>query len=162
MIISAYIVDTSYICELFDIPGHSSSILRPKILSKIDIAFKSRYRLYVPLPCIFEVGNHIADIESGELRRMKADLLYRTVKQSILDSVPWIITPSVPLENLESFCFRFSEQYQVSGIGLTDTAVIMESQRLKQKYKEYKVHIWTLDRSLKAHEPDTEENPIVN
>jgi len=50
-------------------------------------------------------------------------------------------------------------------MGLTDTYTLEEAVRLKARYnsaKDYKVHIWTKDNSLKAHEPDAEPNPFVN
>lgn len=49
-------------------------------------------------------------------------------------------------------------------MGLTDSTIASEAHRLKEKYSaslDYRVHIWTTDTTLKAHEPDAELDPLL-
>lgn len=58
----------------------------------------------------------------------------------------------------------FSEDPLRLQMGLTDSTIVSEAHRLKQKYSaslDYRVHIWTTDTTLKAHEPDREPDPLL-
>jgi len=56
----------------------------------------------------------------------------------------------------------FSGEFAQQKIGLTDASIIAEARRLKSKYgKEARVHIWTKDVRLKAHEPNSESDAFV-
>jgi len=62
---------------------------------------------------------------------------------------------------------QYSKEYVLQGLGLTDTAVYLQAERLSEDNKKYKkikyipVHIWTKDNSLKSREPDPEEDPFL-
>jgi hypothetical protein len=56
---------------------------------------------------------------------------------------------------LESFSNKFVQQ----GLGLTDSAVILEAENLKKPHN--RVHIWTTDEPLKPYEPDAEPDPFI-
>jgi hypothetical protein len=70
------------------------------------------------------------------------------------ERVLWDLTAS-----LLELSGSFAEQYAIQGIGLTDAAVIDYARKLKAsdagQTLGQKIHIWTRDKSLKAHEPDT-------
>jgi hypothetical protein len=115
------------------------------------------------LPCLFELGDHIADVSHDELRSKLANNLLDTVRTSLLKREPWTITPTKPPEEiLPSLLERFVPLASKRGIGLVDTFTLNEAIRLKQKLKEIKarIHIWTNDRELKRFEPDAESNPF--
>jgi hypothetical protein len=69
--------------ELFGIPGHSTPEVTVKIEQRYNQALKDRNRLVVPLPCIFELGNHIAQArvarvgwsERSELQQLSKAML---------------------------------------------------------------------------------------
>jgi len=160
-----YLIDTSYLIELYKIPGESGESAIQEIHMRFEIAIINKSRLYVPLPCIFELGNHIAKIQDGRGRRELAQKLFLDVKDSVETSKPWITLPSVEIgEALRRLCKAFSENYQRLRIGLTDSFIIEEANRLKRDQDNkfgFKVHIWTKDKALKTYEPDTEENPFT-
>ncbi len=156
---SIFVIDTCYIDELFKVPNYSQH--SKEISEKFATAIRNNSRFYVPLPCIFEVANHIAHAKDGNIRAALSRKLLATIKSCIKNQRPWILTPSTGLEVLPELCRVFSEKYVIKGIGLTDTFIIQEAKRLKQEKSHFKVHIWTKDRSLKAYEPDAEENPFI-
>ncbi len=158
-----YIIDTSYLLELFKVPGCYNPDSSKEIRKRHKDAIISESRLYVPLPCIIELGDHIADVSNGASRAAHAKILRETVVSSINNLNPWTITPVEAIENLPFFLDDYEKSYVIQQIGLTDTFIISEALRIKKKYSGlgYDVHIWTQDSTMKSYEPDKEENPFV-
>ena len=111
MSISVLIIDTSYLLELFSVPGHSNVQSNIEIKKRFENATKNNSRLYVPLPCIYEFSNHIAHVDDGNRRKELADKEYDTIKSSVQDGRPWIITPSTGLEKLPQIFQIFASEY---------------------------------------------------
>ena len=163
MNIAVFIIDTSYLLEMFSVPNHSTKSSVKEIKNRLKNAIEQSSRLYVPLPCLFELANHIAHEKDGRVRKRLAKKIYTAIESSVTDRIPWNITPSKGIEELPYFFKVFAEEFVIQNIGLTDTTVIQEAKRLKNKYKDAKftVHIWTKDNKLKTHEPDRENNPFL-
>ena len=136
MSISIFIIDTSYLLELFSVPGHSNIQSNKEIRKRFEIAIKNSCRLYVPLPCIYELANHIAHIDDGDIRKDIASKIYNTIQLSIREYFPWNITPSTSIDELPSMFEIFANEYVLQKISMTDTSIIQEAKRLKkEKYK---------------------------
>ncbi len=181
-----YVIDTSYLLELFQVPTFSDTRGIEEVTNRIRAATSRRAILVVPIPCLFELIDHIHDISDGTVRRRLAGQVLESVRKSVEKQKPWLLTPS-PGEDFPSFflsaCESFAKEYAAQGIGLTgfgtccalvyshaaqgigltDCYAVLEAKRLREKYPAdaYKVHIWTKDKKLKAREPDSEENPFV-
>lgn len=164
-----FVVDTCYIDELFRVDGWCKDQAHQPVKNKFSDAITNGYRLYVPLPVLFEVANHIASVSNTERRRELVNKFLVTVTSSVKKSNPWIITPpgdptSIQelMAALEQNINRYASDFSMQTIGLTDTIVIMEAERLKKKYRAMmSVHIWTTDKRVKTREPDKEPNPFV-
>ena len=159
-----YVIDTSYLLEIAacgrDSQPHSSKAVR----ARLKVARASGGRFYVPLPCLFELGDHIADVVHGGRRAELAKWLIDTVDHCLRDQNPWHITPTAaPNDVLPPLLAKFAEYSVKNNAGLVDTFAAMEAERLKIDFENLKaiVHIWTNDRSLKALEPDAESNPLL-
>jgi len=149
------VVDTSYWVELFKIPKHFSEEKHLAIEEKFTWAIEQKATLYFPLPCVYELANHIAHVQDGTARRSLAERLYQTVTNN--PSI--LITPACAVNELSKFIERFKNEYVTQKIGLADAAVIDEAIHLKNQNNQ--VHIWTLDKAMKAKEPDRESNPFT-
>lgn len=158
-----YVLDTSYLLELFGVPGCSNDETSTEIRKRFSQAVEDDSRFYVPYACICEVGKHISEVGDGRSRRRLAKILCDTIKTSVNDNSPWIITPANVLESILDTCREFVGKYVVNGIDLADSSVIHEAERLRKKYSglDYKIHIWTKARDLKALEPDSEDVPFL-
>ena len=159
-----YVIDTSYLLELFACGRDSNAQASAEVRKRFKQANAGGGRFFVPLPCLFELGDHIADVGHDELRKKLADKLVSTVKSSLASNNPWTITPTgSPEVILPKLLERFAPAAAKQKIGLVDTFTWDESLRLKVKLADVKarVHIWTNDRSLKGKEPDTEPNPFL-
>ena len=161
------VVDTGYWLELFKVPGHYKQEYFLVIKERFAIAHQNKYRLYLPIPVLFELANHIAHVDSGDERRRLSTLFSKTVKRSIVDEdaafniIPCMAFPvaSELDKNLNFFVERFEAEFSPQGLGFTDSSIILEAKELKKEIN--KVHIWTLDKPLKAREPDTESDAFT-
>jgi hypothetical protein len=160
---SIIVIDTSYLLELFAVPEFCDVTSVAEVKRRFEMAVEEKAILYVPLPCLFELANHVADIRDGNRRKSLADFLVRTVESCASEGIPWLVTPFDMNDTLPKLCRAFAGDYVSRGIGLTDTFTILEALRLKKKYNgpQYRVHIWTKDRHLKACEPDTEPEAFL-
>ncbi len=161
-----YVIDTSYLLELFDVPGCSTQKAREEIKIRIAAAAQSGARLYVTVPCIYELANHIADVSDGNARRSLAERLRDDVLSSLDSnpSTPWTIIPSQQLDTFKNLIVSFVENHVIQSIDLSDSTLIDEARRLKrERYggPGWRVHIWTKDKKLKAYEPDKEPDAYL-
>ena len=154
-----YVIDTSYLLELFAVPGHSTKEATDEIRSRFAAAGKSGARLYLPVPSIYELANHISHVSNGNVRHSLAEKVRDTVLSSLDNGTPWTIIPSQQLDTFKNLIVSFVNNHVIQGIGLSDSTLIDEARRLKrERYggPGWRVHIWTKDRKLKAQEPDNE------
>jgi hypothetical protein len=61
------IVDTSVLLNILDVPGRNES--RAEVLAELGKLIEASNHLFVPMAAIVEVGNHIAQLGNGALRR---------------------------------------------------------------------------------------------
>jgi hypothetical protein len=158
-----YVCDTSYLIELVNCGRDADAKASPRVRELFAEAARAGARFVVPLPCLFELGDHIADVGHAARRQELADLLTNTVATSLETERPWIITPTAhPKAILPELLQIFRGQGVKKQIGLVDLFAASEAHRLKTDYsdRKAKVHIWTNDRALKGQEPDQEANPF--
>jgi len=166
-VIRAYVLDTSYLLEIYQVPGHSDTAYFRAIKKRLRRAIKADARLYVPFPVIFELANHIAHVADGRQRISLAKRLSSDIRRSAEEEVPWIIAPGLAktvllqLSDLLEWIEAFKSDYAAQGLSLCDLAVSWHADSLAGRHPELSVHIWTTDSSLKAREPDPEPDPFV-
>ena len=153
-----YVIDTGYLLELFAVPGHSTKEAVDEIRSRVADAVERSARLYVTVPSIYELANHISHVRNGNVRLSLAKRLRDAVLSSLEEGVPWTIVPSQQLSAFKELVVSFVDNHILEGIGLSDSTLIDEVRRLKDTtYRNpWRVHIWTKDKKLKAREPDSE------
>jgi hypothetical protein len=165
------VVDTSYLTELFKVPGRFEDASAAAVRGKFAEAIEAAARLYVPVPVIFELANHIANVTDGGSRRTLARHLASAIATSVENDTPWRIFPNRDDAILRSLghtlelCNAFAAEFAIQQIGLTDTSVIVAARELHpravNRFPVCPVHIWTRDHAIKAHEPSAEINPFV-
>ena len=89
-----YVIDTSYLLELYAVPGHSTQEAVDEIRSRFKDAVKQNARLYVTVPSIYELANHIAGVSNGNARWSLAKKLQDDILDSLDKAEPWMIIPS--------------------------------------------------------------------
>ena len=164
MAIPVYVIDTSYLCELFAVPRYSTEKAISEVRKRFTVAVEIGARLYVSLPTIFELAGHIADVPEGRRRRKLSVNLRNTVFTSVREGQPWSLLPAINEDAVEGLLEGFVRYSPEKGISLVDTILIDEANYLRNtKYKgeEWQIHIWTKDGRLKAEEPDPESNAFL-
>ncbi len=159
-----YVIDTSYLLEIFAVPSHSTKEARDEIKNRIAAAAKNGARLYVTVPSIYELANHISHVSNGNARRLLAKQMRDTVLSSLDQGTPWTIIPSQQLDTFRNLIVSFIDNHVIQGIGLSDSTLIDEARRLKNttyRGPSWRVHIWTKDKNLKALEPDNEPDAYL-
>lgn len=164
---SVYVVDTSYLVEFYRVDGHYNADSHQQIWQRFEDAKVQKNRIYVPVPVIFELANHIAHIDNGDNRLKLARQFAADVQSSLANGSPFNLVPCKDFQSVEALANhlgQFASEYATRGLGLTDTSVYLQAKQLYddyQKFKHFAVHIWTRDLALKAMEPDTEDDYFV-
>ena len=159
-----YVIDTSYLLELYAVPGYSTQKAIDEIRRRFDNAVRQNARLFVTVPSIYELANHIADVSDGNARWSLAKKLRDDILSSLDEGVPWTIIPSQELSALKKLIASFVDNHVLEGIGLSDSTLIDEADRLKRTTyhgSAWRVHIWTKHKKLKAREPDKEPHAYL-
>lgn len=155
------VIDTSYLLELYRIPGCFSAAAHDEVWKRFEKALMQKSPIYVPFPAIFEVANHIAHVKDGDKRTRQARQFVAIVLKSIDQGTPFVVIPKLDVENLKLLLDVFAKDFVSQGVGLTDTSIIEEAKRLKREHATRQVHIWTTDKGLKAREPDPEPDAFI-
>lgn len=163
MSVNIYVVDTSYLIELVGCGRDSNPEAHKRVRELFNTVGRGGGRFFVPLPCLFELGDHIADVRHDDRRTELAEWLQQTVGTSLAKRTPWEITPTGdPGVILPALMQRFQE---LAGrrMGMVDSFIVHEAERLKVRLEKHKarIHIWTNDRALKACEPDRDPKPYL-
>ncbi len=160
-------VETSYLCELYRVPGFSNDRFHRALVARLKREVEHGSRFHVTMGCVLQLCDHIADVKNGQQRRDLATRVTRDVETSSTEGAPWILrSPDVlqPLdaESLPRVMQAFRDNPSYLNLGLTKCDVIGAAKRLHSKYNmsEYRVHIWTRSEELKAHEPHPEGDPL--
>lgn len=165
----ACVLDTSYLLELYGVPGSSEAPAVIEIRRRFAEANRDGVLFFVPLPCLLEFANHVASCRAGDLREKLLRVLADDVRTSREGRGPWTVTPA-EIEVLEQLVESLPDELartgrKQRGFGLTDAYTAHEAARLKTHERVRgtgrRIHIWTRDRALKAREPDPEEHPFV-
>ena len=162
--VPVYVIDTSYLCELFAVPHYSTEGAISEVRKRFAVAVEAGTRLYVSLPAIFELAGHIADVSDGGLRRKLSEKLRDAVVSSISEGHPWNLLPPIDRNAVERLINGFVDHSREEGMSLVDTTLIDEAKRLRQttyRGQAWRVHIWTKDQRLKAREPDGEPDAFL-
>ena len=156
-----FVVDTSYLLELYSVPGFSDRTFSTRLRERM--AGLAGARFHVPTGCLYKFCDHISDVTDGNRRHHLAHRIATDVESSIGRARPWLISPSKGLNELADFIRAFASDPTRHVVGLTNSDVIEVANVLKRKYgssTDYRVHIWTRNAQLKAHEPDREPEPL--
>ena len=163
MSVNIYLIDTSYLIELVGCGRDSTPEAHKRVRELFDTVGKGGGRFFVPLPCLFELGDHIADVRHDHTRTQLAKWLQQTVGTSLAKRTPWEITPTGDPGVILPALLGVQELSVRKRMGMVDSFIVHEAERLKVRLKSFKtrVHIWTNDHALKACEPDRDPNPYL-
>ncbi len=160
-----YFVDASYLLELYAVPLFSDPEAIAAVRRRFGAAWKRGDRLLVPLGCLLELGNHIADIKNEPQRARWSGLLLDDVRDAVSDRArlrKFALVQAPPLERVLGLVEAWTTSHVREARGLVDTATAVAAREHKrERALGMPVHIWTRDRRPKGVEPDPEPDPFL-
>lgn len=149
----AFVLDTSWLLELYRVPGDSDP-QRYGTVQAQAVAAALEGRLYATVPVLFEVANHIVHVRNGHHRRQLILKLRDAIRDSLRDEIPWTVVG--PLrddillrpQDLAKLSDRFAAEAAV-GYSLADISVIDLTRRLQGR--QVRVSILAFDKQLEAY-----------
>ena len=148
----ASILDTSWLLELYQVPKHSTSSRFEGVRDQAIIAGGGR--MYVTVPVLFEVANHIVHVSDGSRRRQLIVRFREDVSKSLCDELPWTVVRALHddillrAQDLIELADRFAEESAI-GYSLADISIVDLAQGLQKR--QLKVCILTFDEQLRAY-----------
>lgn len=85
------ILDTFWLLELYKVPGHYSPSRTENVRVETAKFVATEGELFVTVPVLFELANHIAHVDDGTRRRTLAERLLKDIREAIDDDSPWTI-----------------------------------------------------------------------
>lgn len=151
-------VDTSVLLNLLDVPGknsdHRQLAMEFKKLATDNVTF------VIPIAAVIEVGNHIAQLSSGDLRLDRARRFAGYLRSSLAGEAPWVVSGASWNEDfLRRLVDGHGTRPGLEGLCLTqvgsgDASILHELDRFRGRVdlpSQLPIRLWTLDAQLKAH-----------
>jgi hypothetical protein len=155
----AIFLDSSVLLNILDVPGKNNK--RPTVLPRFQaLCGSGSHLLVIPMAAVLEVGNHIAQISDGAVRRLLAERLVTFLRMSMQGAPPWVVSGAVwdtaflhdlvegspPRPNLVELATQ--------GIGAGDASILLEAQRYRERVdlpSGLPLQIWSLDEGLQSY-----------
>lgn len=145
------ILDTSWLLELYQVPGDSKKERHQEVLQQARVAAQGR--ILVTVPVLFEVANHIVHVRSGHHRHRLIEKYSDDLGTSLEDDTPWeVVRPK------EDILLRTKDLIEMSrrlvgasgpAYSLADISIIDLARRLQAKQQV--VRILAFDKQLEAY-----------
>ena len=150
---SVAILDTSWLLELYRVPGYFEESRTPHVRNEIADMGKAGYELFVTVPVLFEVASHITHVRDGHRRRTLGKKLLEDITKSFDKKEPWtIVAVGSDILLRSQDVIRLAERFlEESGpnYSFADISIIDLTSELRRP--ERTVRILTFDSQLAAY-----------
>ena len=150
---STTILDTSWLLELYQVPGYCKESRFPRVRKEIADIVGAGGELFVTVPVLFEVANHVTHVRDGRRRRTLSEKLRNDIKSSLDGESPWTIVATGKDVLLRSEdVIRLADRFlQTSGYNYSfaDISIIDLATGLRSRGRTVK--ILTFDEQLAAY-----------
>jgi hypothetical protein len=143
------LVDTSVLLNVYDVPGRNQH--REAVIDRMQQLVDANDHLFIPMAAVFEAGNHIAHIPSGQERRAAAERFVAGVRSALNDEAPWKPISFPSREEVFDWLDGFPN-LAMQGVGKGDLSIIKEWEACCRRYRMSRVWIWSLDGHLQAYD----------
>lgn len=142
----AAILDTSWLLELYRVPGHFTKERTPHVLRETGELSDAGSELLVTVPVLFEVAGHITHVSDGTRRRELSERLRDDIRTAIDRESPWTIASVgsdvlLRLQDLMQLAERFLElsgpEYSFADISIIDLKKELQRPGRTVKIKTY-------------------------
>lgn len=151
-------IDTSVLLNLLDVPGKNSH--HQQLREEFNALVAGDVTLVIPIAAVIEVGNHIAQLSDGNLRRDRATTFTGFLRASLEGVAPWVVSGA---SWDETFLRRLLDghgslpglvELSSEKLGSGDVSILHELDRYRRRSdlpSKLPVRLWTLDGQLAAY-----------
>jgi hypothetical protein len=146
-----HFIDTSILTNILDIPFRNQD--REIVLREYQKLQEVNDTFILPLATIIETGNHIAQIDDGNLRRIKGNEFSGMLRKIANDESPWkFFEDEVTREEIAVIADRLPESI-IYGSGVGDLSIITAYEKYKNNTPAIgSIRIWSMDGHLRQYE----------
>lgn len=143
------IMDTSIFCELLNLPNMNSS--HSVVKQEFVQLMQDDTLLLLPMATVYETGNHIAQLNSGDNRRRFAQLFVQQVQMSLKPEPPWQLLQIPDRAEVSLWLSEFPD-CAMREISMGDLSIRKEWEKAIARHPHWRVFIWSLDADLKGYD----------
>ena len=143
------IVDTSVFLNVLDVPGFNQD--READLSRFNDFIEAGASLLLPIAAIFEAGNHIAQLASGQRRRRYAEAFRDRVREALAGQAPWTPIRLPDDRELVDWLDSFPDS-AMRRAGMGDLSIVKAWERTCVQHPARRVSIWSHDQHLAGYD----------
>jgi len=147
--VNVCIIDTSVLVELLGVPGYEAR--HDECVADFELRARAPESFLLPLPVLFETGNHVAQIPDGRLRRAWAERLVSFARPALSGESPFTLTPAPLIPDVISWLADFAD-YAMKKVGLVDRSLIDLFERQRALMRSGRVYIWSRDLALMGYD----------
>ena len=150
----AAILDTSWLLELYRVPGHFKNSRASVVGNKVAELSDAGSELFVTVPVLLEVASHITRVSSGSRRRKLSEKLRDDIKTAIERGRPWTIATVgseilLRSHDILRLAERFLELSVSDHYSFADISVIDLATELRRPSR--RVEILAFDQQLESY-----------
>lgn len=156
---SVVFLDTSVLLNVLDVPNKNGE--RAAVVPRFKELARSRGSLMViPMAAVIEVGNHIAQLDDGRVRRERMERFADFLRSSLSGTPPWVVSGATWDGPFLADLVEGHEQrpgivdLSSTGVGAGDGSILLELERYRQRSDvptKLPVELWSLDQGLQAY-----------
>ena len=143
------VVDTTVLLNVLDVPGRNQH--RDEVLERFEQMMEAGASLLLPIAAVFEVGNHIAKLPDGRLRRRYAGIFCEQVHAALNGEAPWVLVPLPEAEQLAKWLGDFPDR-AMREVGMSDLSMIKAWEEACSRSPSRRVRIWSFDGGLQSYD----------
>ncbi len=143
------VVDTTVLLNVLDVPGRNQR--REEVFEQFEQVMEAGASLLLPMAAVFEVGNHIAKLADGGLRRRYAGTFCDQVHAALNGEAPWVLVPLPEAQQLAKWLGDFPD-CAMREVGMSDLSMIKAWEEACSRNPSRRVRIWSLDGGLRGYD----------
>lgn len=135
--------------NILNVPGFNQH--RKHVIAEFHSFVHHEANFLVPVPAVFEAGNHIAKLPDGRVRRKYAEILCDQVRKALNEEAPWVLIPLPDLVALAEYLSSFPD-CAMREVGMVDLSIIEVWKDAQERHQAQRVCIWSLDGQLQGYD----------
>ncbi len=145
------IIDTSILVLILKLPNMGSETEYRQVMTNfVDIVSEEQSTILLPIATIIETGNHISQINDGNIRRECTLLFVEFLERAISSNEPFTIVTHIDDSTLREWIEKYKNDNTEVGFG--DKTIIQVWGNQCKLNPNKRVYIWSKDTHLSSYD----------